>query len=238
VKNQMNGELDDDRLVDEAAGEKNVYKLRGVYDPLFGGIQKKPKRLRFVMDVSCSMGRFNGMDRRLDRMAATTVMIMESFYGFEHKYDYSIIGHDGESPVIPFVEWGKPPKTKKDRLSVIEMMYWNALYCNSGDFTLAAASHAIRNVIEQEADDYYMFLLSDANLGVYGINDRSIASVMLSDKRVNTYAIFIADEKEAQGLMKSLPLGHGYACLDTSKLPKIFKEIFSSALVKDISSKL
>ena len=34
---------------------------------------------------------------------------------YEHKYDYSIVGHDGESPVIPFVEWGKPPKTKKDR---------------------------------------------------------------------------------------------------------------------------
>ena len=100
-------------------------------------MQKKPKRLRFVMDVSSSMSKFNGsdryerkqeeeeeynnnsIDRRLDRMAATCVMIMESFHGFGHKYDYSIIGQDGESAVIPFVDWGEPPKDKKGRLKVL-----------------------------------------------------------------------------------------------------------------------
>jgi hypothetical protein len=30
---------------------------------IFGGLQKKPKRLRFVMDVSSSMSKFNGSDR-------------------------------------------------------------------------------------------------------------------------------------------------------------------------------
>ena len=75
------GELDDNRLVDGATGEKNIFKKRGNTDPLFGGAQKKPKRLRFVMDVSSSMNRFNGSDRRLDRMAARTLMIMESFHG-------------------------------------------------------------------------------------------------------------------------------------------------------------
>ena len=37
--------------------------------------------LRFLMDVSSSMSRFNGSDRRLDRMCASTVMIMEAFQG-------------------------------------------------------------------------------------------------------------------------------------------------------------
>ena len=84
VKNQIQGELDDNRLVDGATGEKAIFKRRGNADPLFGGIQKKPKRIRFVMDVSSSMNRFNGADRRLDRMAATTLMIMESFHGFRY----------------------------------------------------------------------------------------------------------------------------------------------------------
>jgi hypothetical protein len=50
--------------------------------------------------------------------------------------------------------------------------------------------------------------------------------------------IFIAGEKTAASLTKSLPLGHGYVCLDTAKLPKIFKEIFASALVRELGSKL
>jgi len=238
VKNQTHGELDDNRLVDGATGEKTIYKLRGNHDPIFGGIQRKPKRLRFVMDVSSSMSKFNGSDRRLDRMTATTVMIMESFHGFEHKYDYSIVGQDGESAAIPFVDWGKPPKTKKDRLKIIEMMYWNASFCTSGDHTLAATHHAIQEVLAEQGDDYFVFVLSDANLGFYGINDKTLASVMLSDKRVNTYAIFIAGEKNATNLTRSLPLGHGYVCLDTSKLPKIFKEIFATALARELGSKL
>jgi hypothetical protein len=42
----------------------------------------------------------------LDRMVATSVMIMEAMEGFSHKFDYSIVGQDGQSPVIPFVEFG------------------------------------------------------------------------------------------------------------------------------------
>lgn len=65
---------------------RKVFKRRGNEDPIFGNLQKKPKRIRFVMDVSSSMAVFNNADRRLDRMAATTLMIMEAFHGFTHKY--------------------------------------------------------------------------------------------------------------------------------------------------------
>lgn len=85
VRNQNAGELDDTRLVDGATGERNIFKKRGTNKPMFGAIQKNPKRLRFVMDCSSSMARFNGSDRRLDRMCASTVMIMEAFQGLEHK---------------------------------------------------------------------------------------------------------------------------------------------------------
>ena len=105
LKAQSHGELDDNRLVDGATGERNIFKRRGVpVAPMAGSAQRLPKRLRFVMDVSSSMGRFNGSDRRLDRMAATTVMVMEAFAGLEHKYSYSIAGHSGESHCVLFVD--------------------------------------------------------------------------------------------------------------------------------------
>lgn len=232
MKNQSQGELDDNRLVDGATGEKSIFKRRANEDPMFGShIQKKPKRLRFVMDVSSSMSHFNSSDRRLDRMAATTIMIMESFVGFEHKYDYSIIGQDGESPLIPFVNFGNPPKTAEGRLKVIDMMYWNAMFCLSGDHTLAAAHLAIEEVVKEEADDYFVFVLSDANLRSYGINDKVLASVLLADPRVNTFALFIAGLDDAEGLLKSLPFGRGFVCTDTTRLPRIFKDIFTTSLL-------
>lgn len=60
-------------------------------------------------------------------------MIMESFSGLSHKFDYSIVGHDGSSPLIPLVDWGKPPKTQPDRMAVIEAMMWNASFCERSE---------------------------------------------------------------------------------------------------------
>ena len=228
---QNQGELDDNRLVDGATGERNIYKRRGNHDPLFGAIQKKPKRLRFVVDVSGSMARFNGSDRRLDRMAATTVMIMESFIGFEHKYEYSITGQDGDSPFIPFVDYSSPPRNKYQRIRVVNQLYHNAMSCNSGDHTLAAAHHAILDVTSKEADDYFVFVLSDANLQSYGITEKSLSAILFSDKRVNTFAIFIAGEQTAQFLTSNIPIGHGHVCMDTSSLPHIFKEVFQQSVL-------
>ena len=69
-----------------------------------------------------SMYRFNGADSRLDRTLECVVMITEALKGvhrllsvavpaydldFEHKYNYSIVGHSGESPETLFVDWNK-----------------------------------------------------------------------------------------------------------------------------------
>ena len=40
LKNQLQGELDDARLVDGATGERNVYKRRGQPDDMFRGQQR------------------------------------------------------------------------------------------------------------------------------------------------------------------------------------------------------
>lgn len=120
LKHQSSGELDDAKLVDGVTGERLVFKRRGVSDSPFHSMhQQKPKRMLFVMDVSGSMYRFNGQDGRLERVLETSLMIMESFAGFESKFDYCIMGHSGDSPDIPFVDFGNPPADRKERLKVM-----------------------------------------------------------------------------------------------------------------------
>jgi hypothetical protein len=75
------GDLDDRKLVEGLTGEQTIYKRRGEEEPMPGGmqvwrcvctclcqcLQDHPKYVRFVLDVSGSMYRFNGTDQRLQR---------------------------------------------------------------------------------------------------------------------------------------------------------------------------
>ncbi len=64
------------------------------------------------------------------------MMLMESFHGFEQRYDYSIVGHSGDAPEIPFVAFGASPENRKERLKVLQRMIAHTQYCMSGDHTL------------------------------------------------------------------------------------------------------
>lgn len=230
LKQKTTGELDDARLVDGLVGEKNVYKARGKQKPLDGSPQQKPKRLRFVVDVSGSMARFNGTDRRLERLLQCTLMIMESLRGFEHKFTYSIVGHSGDSPEIDFVDYGKPPTNKKERLAVLDKMTAHSAHCASGDYTVKATELAVRNVTKEDADEYFVFVFSDANLGRYGIKTSTIKDELVRDRRVGAYILFIASAgDDAHKIKTELPLGKAYVCLDTSSLPGTFKQVFASS---------
>jgi len=57
-KLETTGEIDENRLVDGITGARNVYKRRGEEDPHPGAFQEKPKRMRFVIDISGSMYRY------------------------------------------------------------------------------------------------------------------------------------------------------------------------------------
>lgn len=86
LRNQSQGNLDDSKLVDGLSGERLVFKRRGYSDNSLadqsnmnaddGPVPKK--RIQFVVDVSGSMMRFNGMDRRLERMLEASLLIMEA----------------------------------------------------------------------------------------------------------------------------------------------------------------
>ena len=104
---------------------------------------------------------------------------------------FDIVGHSGDSPEIPFVSHDAPPKNNKERLDIMKRMHAHAQYCWSGDHTLDATDLAIKRITEQEADDYFVVVLSDANLERYGIPAEAFGKVLTSDGRVNAFVIFI-----------------------------------------------
>ena len=120
-RHQTSGELDDTKLIESLTGEKTIYRRRTKKEPEIGASQLKPKRLKLVVDVSGSMYRFNGYDNRLDREIEACVMVMEAFSGYEHKFQYDIIGHSGDDYCITFVNHTQSPSDNKDRLEVIKV---------------------------------------------------------------------------------------------------------------------
>ncbi|KAG0296119.1 von Willebrand factor A domain-containing protein 8 [Linnemannia gamsii] len=231
LKNQSSGDLDDTKLIEGLTGDHNIYKLRGDQDPEMG-FQQKPKKMYFVFDLSASMFRFNNHDRRLERSMEVALMIMESFRNFEHKFAYSIIGHSGDSPNLEFVKEGKYPKTEKDVFKVISQMSAHSQYCLSGDNTLSATSMAMREIVKEDADDYIVVILSDANIGQYNIKPEDLGRILRSDDRVTSSMIFIGSLADQADKLKDALGSHAHVCLDTKDLPQIIKSIFLSSMIK------
>merc|ERR1711934_355287 len=105
----------------------------------------------------------------------------------------------------------------------------------SGDCTLEAAYLSTKSVAEVEADDYFVFLVSDANLRRYGIQPPELAKALTQDPKVHAHAFFIASlGDEALLLAKEMPLGIAHVCLDPARLPATFKQIFTASMFKDL----
>jgi hypothetical protein len=235
LKHTTFGELDDSKIVDGAAGERNVYKRRGSEDVSPGAQFKKPKQLRFVFDVSGSMYRFNGQDGRLDRLLETAVTVMSALDGMSTRFQYSIVGHSGDGPNVPFVSPGQPPKDRGEQLKVLQRMVAHTQFCMSGDSTLEAAEHAIDEVSQTDSDEAFVFLVSDANLRRYGISPHELGAVLTSNDDVNACAIFIASlADEAARIEAALPAGTGHICFDTSDLPQLFRNLFAASFAEEL----
>ena len=228
----MAGDIDDQKLVDGITGDGRIYRLRGKPDRKAGMVQLLPKRLIFAVDCSASMARMTAWDGRLDRLASCVCLIMESLQGYEHKYDYCIIGHSGTASNAPLVPFGNPPRTKEQRSAVVQKLYDHSRSTSSGDKSLEAAAFATSEVTKEEADDYLVFLFSDANIGRYGISPAAINFALKGDGRSTGYCLFIAEPEAAAWLVKELPLGKAHAILDAKQLPQAFKEIFSNAALE------
>jgi hypothetical protein len=91
-------------------------------EPEPGSEQKKPKRLTLLVDVSGSMYRFNGFDKRLHKTLETVLLVMESLDKKQEKIKYNLVGHSGETYEVNFSSADKPPKNEKERLDILKKM--------------------------------------------------------------------------------------------------------------------
>ena len=243
IKNQLDGDLDDSKLVEGMAGEKHVYKRRGMIDPSSGNrLSSMPKRLRFGVDCSGSMYRFNSYDERLNRCLQATALVMESFDGMKDKFDYSIVGHSGDSRCIDLVPFGEPPTNAKERMRILQTMIAHSQFCESGDNTLAAVKQAMFDVLQEGSNDddstgnALVIAVSDANLERYGITAKDLSRAMqsrsdTSSMTAKAYCIFIASfGDEAESIKRELPVGRGFVCMDSSELPHIVRNILLSEI--------
>ncbi|KAF7238647.1 von Willebrand factor A domain-containing protein 8 [Varanus komodoensis] len=232
LRHQVIGELDDAKIIDGLTGEKAIYKRRGDVEPQLGSPQEKPKRLRLVVDVSGSMYRFNGVDGRLERSMEAVCMVMEAFENYEQKFKYDIKGHSGDGFNIALVQSDKVPKNNKQRLEILKTMHAHAQFCMSGDHTLEGTAHAIREIAQEEADEHFVVVLSDANLERYGIPAAEFARTLTLDPKVNAFAVFIGSlGSQADRLQRTLPAGRSFIAMDTKGLPQILQQIFASTML-------
>ncbi|XP_012503668.1 PREDICTED: von Willebrand factor A domain-containing protein 8 [Propithecus coquereli] len=235
LRHQATGELDDAKIIDGLTGEKAIYKRRGELEPQLGSPQQKPKRLRLVVDVSGSMYRFNGVDGRLERSMEAVCMVMEAFENYEEKFKYDIAGHSGDGYDIGLVPINKIPKDNKQRLEVLKTMHAHSQFCMSGDHTLEGTEHAIKAIVKEEADEYFVIVLSDANLSRYGIHPAKFAQILTSNPQVNAFAIFIGSlGDQATRLQRTLPAGRSFVAMDTKDIPQILQQIFTSTMLSSV----
>ncbi|XP_062958245.1 von Willebrand factor A domain-containing protein 8 isoform X3 [Cynocephalus volans] len=232
LRHQATGELDDAKIIDGLTGEKAIYKRRGEQEPQLGSPQQKPKRLRLVVDVSGSMYRFNGVDGRLERSMEAVCMVMEAFENYEEKFKYDIAGHSGDGYNIGLVPINKIPKDNKQRLEILKTMQAHSQFCMSGDYTLEGTEHAIKEIVKEDADEYFVIVLSDANLSRYGIHPAKFAQILTSNPQVNAFAIFIGSlGDQATRLQRTLPAGRSFVAMDTKDIPQILQQIFTSTML-------
>ena len=172
-------------------------------EPSFGRATNQPNRLQFLMYCSGRMYRFDSYDGRLNRCLEAAVMLMESFYGMQRYFDYSIVGHSGDSPCIHSVDFGNPPTHANNRMKVLHKMVARSQYYQIGDFTLDAKRKSIldinylSDVDEDSANENIVISVSDANLAQYGIRPQELGKVMKTDTSSGnitskSYCIFIA----------------------------------------------
>ena len=236
-RHQTSGELDDTKLIEGLTGERTIYRRRTEKEPELGTPPTKPKHLKLVVDVSGSMYRFNGYDGRLDREMEACVMVMEAFSGYEGKFQYDIVGHSGDDCHIAFVNHTQPPTDNKRRLEVIKTMHAHSQYCMSGDNTLQATRHAITSLAREDSDESIVVVLSDANLERYGIPPERFANILTSNSDINAFAIFIGSlGDQAARLIKKMPSGRAFVCMDLKDIPRILQQIFAASLLSTTRS--
>jgi MoxR-like ATPase len=224
LRRQSTGELDDSRIVDAIAGEKDVFKRRGIANevPNHGLDNDDNMFVTLVVDVSASMYRFNSYDGRLERLLEATLMIMEAL-GDDKRFKLQIVGHNGSSAHIPLAQ----PDTSKDpatQLKILEEMIAHTQFTWAGDSTLEAIELAVNNAHEDEL----ILVISDANLKRYRIEPEQV-STLLQRSDVHAHLVLVGSMgEEASDLASEIANGRAQVCSDSEELPLLMKNILAS----------
>ncbi|KAH9010140.1 AAA domain-containing protein [Lactarius hengduanensis] len=228
VKRQTDGELDDTRLTEGLTGEAAVYKRRGMAKPELGRPRVKPKRIRFLFDISASMYRFQH-DGRLQRSLETAVMLMESFnvLSRKDKYAWDMYGHSGDEPKIPLVKVSDSVEEVSERWAVAQKMKYITQYTFSGDSTVAAIEKAVDEVAAFDGDDHFVIALTDANFGQYRITEADLGRVMNRHPKVKTALICICEDSEAAWVKRHFP-GRAFLVTNSADIPKVLRGFLST----------
>ncbi|KZT28299.1 hypothetical protein NEOLEDRAFT_1129681 [Neolentinus lepideus HHB14362 ss-1] len=228
VKRQTDGELDDSRLTEGLTGETTVYKRRGIEEPEMGRPQIKPKRIRFLFDISGSMYRFQ-YDGRLQRSLEAAIMLMETFDRLtrKDKYVWDMFGHSGDSPVIPLVESDKPPKEMHERWKVVQKMDMTTQYSFAGDYTVEAIEKSVLEVGKFDADDWFVIAITDANFERYGIKPEDLKNAMNRNPKVHSALICIGEGAEAKWIPRYLQ-GRAFRVSNAADIPNVLRSILST----------
>ena len=87
---------------------------------------------------------------------------------------------------------------------------------------------------ERQADERFVFVVSDADLERYGKRPEEWNEILTSDASVRAYAVLIAsNEEEADRIATGLEVGKGYVCTDTALLASTMEKIFASVASAD-----
>ncbi|KDN48209.1 hypothetical protein K437DRAFT_245730 [Tilletiaria anomala UBC 951] len=229
LNRQQEGELDERRLTDGLTGERAIFRRRQEAPPEIGTPQTKPKRIRFVVDVSASMYSMQ-FDGRLEREVKTCVMVMEALERVDPtKYLWDLVGHSGDSDHIVFIEAGKPPKTNGQKWKVVRNMVAQMQYCDSGDNTVRCLERSVQELSRVEADDYFVIALSDANLARYGITSRVLTDALRKGgEKVKSSIIFIdRGGNDAGHIARQMP-GRAYVAAEMREIPALVSNILTT----------
>ena len=225
---QQEGQLDERRLSEGLTGERAIFKRRAEAPPEIGAPQLKPKRIRIVLDASASMYHMQ-FDGRLTRELETALMVMEAFARVDpERFVFDMVAHSGDTVKIPLVRATYPPRTDGDRFRILRDVLAYTRFCMSGDNTLECIEESIHDVRETEdADDYFVIALSDANLARYNISADDLGRVLRTDERVKTAVVFIDKGPEAARAARLLP-GRAFVADDTKDIPRILSDILTT----------
>lgn len=245
---QQEGELDERRLADGLTGERNIFRRRQEQPPEPGAPQTKPKRLRFLVDLSASMYVMQ-FDGRLDREVKTVVMIMEAMqHADPGKFIWDVVGHNGDGNSHVLIAPNKPPRSAGDKWkgtcmlslafrlrpfadveSVLRDMVAYMQYTDSGDNTVSSFERSAIDLGKEEADSRFVIGMSDAHLSRYGITVPILSRALnKGGEKVRSAIIFIDKSgSEAQHFARALP-GKAFVCPETKDMPNVLSSILTA----------